>query len=159
MLKVKEVPAALWKRVVSYLIDLFLVNLVVLVPFQPVLEGLTGSFQDKSLLEIYAFFQAGGSDLLGTFLTLSLIIATLTVAYWTILEYKIQQSVGDVILHLFVRSETRELTLWQCVLRNISKVSTLPAAIDSLLVFFTPLRQRYFEKASKTYVVEQVYAL
>src|SRR3989338_7205689 len=121
MLKVKEVPAALWKRVVSYLIDLFLVNLVVLVPFQPVLEGLTGSFQDKSLLEIYAFFQAGGSDLLGTFLTLSLIIATLTVAYWTILEYKIQQSVGDVILHLFVRSETRELTLWQCVLRNISK--------------------------------------
>ena len=50
-LKVKFSPASLWKRAVAYIIDVFVINLVVVMPFQKVLEGLTNGMEDKGFFE------------------------------------------------------------------------------------------------------------
>lgn len=159
-LKVKLFPAALWKRAFAYVIDVFVINLIIIMPFQKVLEELGKGFSGKGFFEAYKILtQVELQAVLPKLLFIFTIISFLSVLYWAILEYKIGQSVGKILFNVYVKSQTEKLTFWQCFLRNVTKVSTLPLILDASYMIFTRSYQRYFEKISKTFVVEPKLAL
>lgn len=156
-LKVKFFPASLWKRGFAYIIDVFVINLIIILPFQKVLEGLGKGFSGKGLFETYKFIfsnQAQLQSVIPKLFLVFMVIALLSILYWAILEYKIGQSVGKILFHIHVKSQTGKLTFWQCFLRNITKVSTFPLILDASYMIFTRGYQRFFEKISKTFVLE-----
>lgn len=159
-LKVQLFPAALWKRAFAYIIDVFVINLVVVMPFQKVLENLGKGFSEKGIFETYkVLIQSDMQAILPKLLFIFSIISLLSVLYWAVLEYKIGQSIGKILFNIYVKPQTKTLTFWQCFLRNITKVSTLPLILDASYMIFTRSYQRYFEKISKTFVVELRLAL
>lgn len=154
-LKVKFFPASLWKRAFAYVIDVFVINLVIIMPFQKVLEDLGKGFADKGFFETYKLLaQSELQSILPKLFFIFTIISLLSVLYWAILEYKIGQSVGKILFKIHVKPQTKVLTFWQCFLRNVTKISTLPLILDASYMIFTRGYQRYFEKLSKTFVVE-----
>ena len=84
----------------------------------------------------------------------SLIILCLNLIYWVTLDYMLRQSIGKALLNIYVRSTEKELKLWQCIVRNIPKLSLILLFLDSFGVLFRNEYQRYFEKLSKTEVVD-----
>jgi len=154
-LKVQLFPASLWKRGFAYIIDVFVINLVIIMPFQKVLDELGKGFADKSLFETYKLLtQPELQAVMPKLLLIFALISFLSILYWAILEYKIGQSLGKILFNIYVKPQTKEITFWQCFLRNITKVSTLPLVLDASYMLFTRSYQRYFEKLSKTFVVE-----
>ncbi|MEK6936579.1 MAG: RDD family protein [Nanoarchaeota archaeon] len=129
----------LWKRVLAYIIDVIIVNLIIVYPF----KGFFGNFDDVIIKEL-------GSEIF----MVVLIISILTVLYWALLEFFLKQSVGKSLMNIYVRSTDKELGFWQCVLRNLSKINTILLIIDSLKVLLKKDYQRYLEKLSRTEVVD-----
>lgn len=159
-LKVQFFPAPLWKRAFAYVLDVFVINLVIIMPFQKVLEDLGKGFAEKGFFETYKLLaQAELQTVLPKLLFIFTIISFLSILYWAVLEYKIGQSVGKILFNIHVKSQTKRLTFWQCFLRNVTKISTLPLILDASYMIFTRGYQRYFEKLSKTFVLEPKIAL
>ena len=132
-------PVKLWKRVLAFIIDSMIINIIIVFPF-------SGFFKN---VELETINQSGAQVFL-----VGLLICLLTLLYWTVLEYTLHQSVGKALLNIYVRSKNKELKLWQCLVRNLTKVSLLLIFIDSLNVIFKEGYQRYFEKISKTEVID-----
>lgn len=145
-------PAPLWKRTFAYVLDILLVDLVIVLPFQPLLNKISGTGEDFA--EMYSFFNNNPTNMKIIFFV-SLLISLFTVLYWAILEYKLQQSVGKMIMNIYVRSKTKNLTFYQCFVRNISKMSLLPLILDCSYMFFKKTNQRYLEKMTNTEVIDK----
>ena len=133
-------PVQLWKRVTAFLIDYVLIGIIIVYPFK--------DFFTK--FENYSILNSGKDIFLATF-----IIIVLTLLYWISLEYILKQSAGKAFFNIYVRSKDREeLKLWQCFVRNLTKVSLIILFLDSLQVIFRKDYQRYFEKISNTEVID-----
>jgi len=159
-LRVAFFPASLWKRVFAYIIDVFVINLIIVMPFQKPLEKMSEGFSNKGFLETYQLFlRPEFQSLVPKLLSIFLVTSLLSALYWAILEYKISQSVGKILMGIYVKSQGDKLTFWQCFLRNVTKVSTLPLVLDSAYMVLSKGYQRYFEKISRTAVVEQRYEI
>jgi len=142
----KEVSAPLWRRVVAYVIDAAVLTLILL-PLQPSIEA-----QFTSFSAFYDYFASRPS--VAWQFSLTLIITLLfSLAYWSILEYKYQQTLGKFLLGIYVVSKQKTLTYKQCLLRNIAKLSTLLLLLDSLYLFFKHTNQRYSETLAGTDVM------
>lgn len=150
MLK-KEAYAPLWKRIIAYIIDLAIVNIVIIIPFKPVLDKIT--LKNGDFLTFYNFY-VNNPEYTSTLFLISFFIALFMLIYWTVLEFTLQQSIGKIVFNLKVISENKKLNLWQCLVRNISKINTILIIIDSLFIFKSIKNQRLLEKLAKTYVVE-----
>ena len=143
----KETPAPLWKRAVAYLIDAFVLALV-LTPLQPM---------DISY-DSFSIFIQEFTTVLSTFqFIFSLfLVLLLSLAYWTLLEYNYQQTLGKYFLHLQVIGEQKHLRFSQCLLRNVSKLSSLLLFADVLYMLFSHTSQRYSETLAHTEVISHV---
>ena len=153
-LKLKTAPAPLWKRVFAYFIDLAIINFIIVFPFQGVMQKIM-DIKTEGFTGLFKFFE-GSPETIKILFFISILMSILTVLYWAILEYKIQQSVGKILFKIYVRSTKRgNLKFSQCLIRNITKVSLIPIALDSLYLVFTRKHQRYFEKMSNTEVIDK----
>ena len=133
-------PVQLWKRMAAFLVDYVLIGIIIVYPFK--------DFFTK--FENYSILNSGKDIFLATF-----IIVILTLLYWVSLEYILKQSAGKAFFNIYVRSKDREeLKLWQCFVRNLTKVSLIILFLDSLQVIFRKDYRRYFEKISNTEVVD-----
>lgn len=150
-LKEKLVPAVLWKRAIAYVIDIFIVNVIIMFPFQ----SMTKATQSSSIRESFRFFSQN-VGVAQKVLLMGIVVMLMTILYWAVFEYRFGQTFGKLILKLQVRSVLKkDLTLAQCFLRSISKVSTLVLVIDCIPIIFRKSHQRYLEKSSGTEVVEK----
>lgn len=145
-------PAPLWKRTFAYVLDILLVDLLIVLPFQPLLNKISGTGEDFT--EMYAFFNNNPGNMKIIFF-ISLMISLLTILYWAVLEYKLQQSVGKMLMNIYVTSKTKKLGFYQCFVRNISKVSLVLLIADCSYMFFKKTNQRYLEKITNTEVVDK----
>lgn len=152
-LKLKEINAPLWKRAVAYIIDIFVINLIIISPFNRAFDNIPTEISSKGFIELYNYFL---NNISSNLIISLLIMALLSVLYWTVLEFKIGQSVGKLIMHIYVVPEKKEFTFFQVFIRNISKISSILLALDSLYLIFGYTGQRYFDKIAKTKVVEKV---
>jgi len=161
-LKVSSIPASLWRRALAYIIDIFVIQIVIIFPFQKVLKELGGDFAEKGVFQTYSYILSNPDymqAILPKLFMIFAVVSTLSVLYWSILEFKIGQSVGKILLNIYVKSQKKELTFGQCFLRSVTKISTFPLILDTLYLLLSRGNQRFFEKISKTFVVEQRYSL
>jgi uncharacterized RDD family membrane protein YckC len=148
-------PAQIYKRMVAYLIDIIIISFIVVWPFNDILKKLNG-IDDWNYYTKFQFLMNNPEKTIQLAL-ISLLIVILTLVYWTILEFKLRQSIGKMIMNIKVVSKRKNFTISQCLVRNISKPLDLVFLFDVIyLLFNKESRQRYFEKISDTLVIEEV---
>lgn len=133
--------ASIWQRIISYVIDFLIVNVIIAAPFDKLIEK---NISIEKLL-------IGDLNNVYFVLVVSLVSGIISVFYWAILEYKIEQTLGCLIAGIKVKGE--KLKFSQMFLRNISKISLLLLIIDSLPLLFKK-EQRYTERLSKSYTIK-----
>jgi uncharacterized RDD family membrane protein YckC len=135
-----------WKRVLAFFVDLAIVDIIITKP----LNNLVDIQEVNSISEVLNLLS------LNNLFLISLLIGLLGVMYWTILEFKIGQTFGALIFNLRMKTEdNKKAEFFRVFLRNITKLSMVFLIIDSIHIFFSPKKQRFFEKLSKTRTVEE----
>jgi len=123
------------KRVIAYLIDLIVINFFIVSAFGKIINP-------KDILTILESPE---------FTIASISIVLLSLAYWSVLEYSIHQSIGKMFFKLYVSG--KNLTLGQCIVRNLSKPFFILLVLDVLYMKIKKTNQRYLEKISGTSIV------
>ena len=148
-------PALLWKRIAAFLIDILIINLVVLFPFRSLLQNMVP--KDYSFSEAYSLLSTsmGYAKYLSS---VSFVISIFIILYFFMMERKMQQTIGKMLMKIYVVSDDGMKT-WQVLARNIVFIPIFPFillwAIDPLFMFFTKTNQRLTEILSRTRVVEK----
>ena len=148
-------PAAIWKRAAAFVTDLLIINLVVMLPFRPLLQKIIPA--ELSYYEAYNFFtlHPGYSRIISI---ISAVIAILTIFYFAILEYKLKQTIGKTLMNIYVVSDAKEARFWQYIARSMFILPLFPFfilwVVDPIFLFFTKKNQRLSEILSKTRVIE-----
>jgi uncharacterized RDD family membrane protein YckC len=134
-----QTSPSLAKRFFAFLIDIIIINLVVVYPFNSLINTKT------ILTDISINFN--------TVLVL-LVIALLTVIYFAVFEFYFEQTIGKLIFNLKVISRTGKLGFMQTFNRNISKISLIILILDCLYLF-KKTGQRYLDRLTNTRVVNK----
>jgi uncharacterized RDD family membrane protein YckC len=141
----------LWKRVFAYIIDILIISLVLapLSSFSTVADLTdTSSWSDTAMFSAVATYGP-------QFIIFSIIVAVLTLLYWALLEYYTKQSIGKMLFKIQVKSKGKQLRLNQCLIRNVSKISSLLLLIDVIYMLVKKKNQRFFDKLANTEVVNK----
>jgi len=148
--KKKLRPAQLWRRVMAYLVDLIIVSFVIISPLKPILD------LPKKGLAVMDYLRSSGN--MSNFLLVSFIVSVMVVLYWAVFEFYFQQTIGASLFKLKVRSlNKKNPSFMQCLIRNLTKISTFVLLIDALYIVITGRNQRYLEMLSRTETVEEYY--
>ena len=139
------------------MLDLTIINLIIAYPLKEYFNKIIPTF--SSLTETYNYFLAN-QELSYSLLSISFAISVLSIAYFTILELKIGQSIGKKLLHLKVVSLDKKPKTWKYVLRSLFLIPIFPFillwVIDPIYIFFNMDYQRLTESISKTKVIEEI---
>lgn len=150
-------PASLGKRILAFIIDIVIILLIISLTFSSITKKIFP--QNYSISEIFSMANSDSS--LGTILTLiSLSMFIITFLYFYLLEKKLKQTIGKIMLNIYITSGNKELKSWQVLVRNlyflpISPLIFLLGVVDVLFLVFNKNGQRLLEILSKTRVVEQ----
>lgn len=150
--------ASLWKRVAAFIIDLFIIYLAVS-PLTVVLAkeiGIDNSIGFSTIKNAF-YDQEKFANASRIVIIIMATISLMSLFYWTMLEYYFKQSIGKMLMRISVVSLTKELKLWQILVRNITKASSVTSLsilflIDIIYMLFNANRQRLSEVISKTEV-------
>lgn len=137
----KDRIAPFWKRVLAFIFDVIIIDIVILYPF----DSLFGKFDINNFVGVYS-----------TKITIALMfILILTYIYWVAFEWKVGQTPGKLLFNLYVAGRER-VKFEQILIRNLSKPFILILFVDVAYMFFKKENQRFFEKMSNTFVIERV---
>ena len=134
----KKEVASFTRRVFAYLIDLFIINILILRPFK--------LFLTTPKFGLFAFSKE--------LMIVGVSVSILTLLYWALLEYTVRQSLGKMITRIYVAPLKKQLTLTQCLIRNVTKIVSIVLFLDVLYAFINKTHQRYFEILSNTEVLK-----
>ena len=149
-------PALIWKRIAAFFIDLMIINLVVLLPFRALFRSIIP--KDYSFSEAYRLL-GSSTDYTSFISSVSVVVSILVMLYFLMLEKKMSQSIGKMLMKIYVISDNKVLKTWQLLVRNIVFIPIFPFVLlwilDPLFMFFTKTNQRLTEILGKTRVVEK----
>ncbi len=149
----KKNPAPLIKRIIAFFIDVLIIDIIIVMPFNKYIESITNG---QNGFSYFYSLVLKNPEVIFQLAIMSFIIFVLSVAYWSILEFKTRQSIGKMLMNIKVMSKKKGFSFTQCIVRNISKPITILFLFDVLYMIFKKEKQRYFEKISDTAVVEEV---
>ena len=147
---------SVFKRIIAFLIDIFLLGFTVFAPLDTLLQTISRA---PDFSTTYAAFT--GNETLQTIITLLMVyIFTLVMLYFILLEYFLGQTAGMRFMKLKVEDiDGKKPTFWQCLVRNTVFLPLIPFIlfwiIDPLYLFFT--KQRLIEQLTKTRTVNTNY--
>jgi uncharacterized RDD family membrane protein YckC len=153
--RVMTVNASFLNRGLALILDLFIVNLIVLFPF----HGLfTRVVPHDSIASTFRFITQGNlpQSLVITFTVVNMVM---TFLYFFLLERKIGQTPGKILMNLrvvHVESRAQPNTMLRTVLFVLVLHFTFVAIIDIGYALFNEHNQRLGEFLSKTKVVENM---
>jgi len=146
-------PALLWKRMVAFIIDLLVIDIVLAFPFRKIILRLS---PDVGFKETYSLLM-NNPEFAKTLTIVSIFISILALLYFSITEYKVKQTVGKILMNIYVVSTEKKMRYWQCVVRNLFLFPVFPFfllwVIDPVFLLFNKNGQRLSEVISKTRVV------
>jgi len=149
-------PALVWKRLLAFLADLLIINLVIFFPFKRIIQKTIPEFSSYS--EAYSFLSSNQSYT-ATLTMVSFIMSIFAILYFALLEYKLQQTPGKMLFNISIAGETKKLKFWQSIVRSLFIIPIFPFLllwiVDPLFIFFTKTNQRLSEILSKTKTIEQ----
>lgn len=153
-------PALPWKRVLAFCIDLIVLDLVAVEPFRELLLKIIP--KGAGFMDSYNYLMNNGS---ASALALSVTVAVAIIAmlYFILLEYKLGQTLGKMMMNIKVESvgaDAKEgIRFWQAALRSVWLVPVFPFfpllwIIDPLYILFTKERRRFSEVISRTQTID-----
>jgi len=145
--------ASILKRAAAFFIDLLIINVIVLFPFDSVFEKF---IPNDSFSETFEFL-SGNAD--STSIKAIIISASIvTILYFVIFEKKLKQTPGKMLFKLYVEGQGKDLKYWQLFARSVFLIPSFPFVllwlIDPIVMLFTKENQRLSEILSRTKVVE-----
>lgn len=148
--------ASVLKRLIAFIIDILLINLIILFPFRGLFDSIIP--QSGSFSKTFEFLSAN-SDYTGAITIIMFGVAFITISYFMVFEKKLGQSVGKMILNLYVESSKKDLKYWQLFVRSMFLIPVFPFIllwlIDPIVMLFTKENQRLSEILSNTKTVER----
>lgn len=148
--------ASVLKRIIAFIIDILLVNLIILFPFRRLFDSIIP--QTSSFSKTFEFLSEN-SGFSGTITIIMFAVALITILYFMTFEKKLGQSPGKMILNLYVESSKKDLKYWQLFVRSMFLIPVFPFIllwfIDPIVMFFTKENQRLSEILSSTKTVEK----
>ncbi|MBI2136352.1 RDD family protein [Candidatus Woesearchaeota archaeon] len=160
MTKTFLLPASIWKRAGAFIIDIALLDLIVFSPFKANFASLiAGADSYQKAFQMLTASQENLSSLMMA----SFFIAILTISYFTILEWKLGQTVGKILFNLFLvqvpANQDEKLSkpgFWQVFTSNLSLVPFFPFIflwpVEILSILFT--NNRFMERVAKIQLIE-----
>ena len=136
--------ASLARRAIAYIIDSIIITLVVIYPFQSYLKKINKEINIQDL-----FTTKLSADLYVIFST----VAILSLVYFIAFEYYLKQTIGKMIMKIKVISTKKKFSIFQILIRNISKVVDILLVVDVIYLLLSKEKERLFGKLSKTRVV------
>ena len=146
--------ASILKRAAAFAIDILILNIVILFPFDSVFER---AIPNGSFSETFEFLSsnAGSASIMAIIMSASIV----TILYFVILERKLKQTPGKMLFKLYVEGEGKDLKYWQLFARSMFLIPLFPFVllwiIDPIVMIFTKENQRLSEILSRTKVVEE----
>lgn len=139
----KSIEAGFFKRFFAYLIDILILFLAVIMP-------LKSKISDMASLDLLKI----GLDIGTKYFSVVSEIAVLVVLYFAVLEWKLGQTVGKMILKIKVVAEDDKFTFSRALLRNLTKFSSLLLFIDSINILLRRGNKRFLDQLANTKVVQ-----
>jgi len=154
----------IWKRLLAFLIDLSIINLVIAAPFRNILAQLIPQSQSYAEAYNYVLMNPGVSY---SIYVVTFLIAFLALFYFTILEWGIGQTIGKKLLGLWVVQDLGDKSIsknkaispgfWQCLLRHLIIIPITPFLllwiVDPMVSVFSKKQQRLSEMITRTKVL------
>lgn len=139
-------PARVWKRILAFLVDLY-IGVMVFSAFFIIVEH-----------ELPTTIAAAASAMLSPAAIAALIYACIfLMLYHTFAEYIVGQTVGMVLFNLSIKSVTKKpLTFWQAVTRNLFLLPVFPLTLLWIIepLYYVFQGERLLEYWTHTTTVE-----
>ena len=152
--ELKKEHVSIWRRGLAFLFDILIIQFLVNLNFNNILKNNLRT--DKSLTELFNYSLKNYSSLEPKLLTISIITAISALIYFTLMEWKLKQTLGKMLFKIKVTSDNKKLEFWQVLIRNLPKVALFVNYI--IWIFFIDLiyhsftKRRLFDKLAKTNV-------
>lgn len=144
------VQASLTRRTFAYVVDVLILNFILLSPITKQINSIVPPQADFTVS--YQFFLDNPQKIsIVAFLIIIMII--LTILYFSVLEFKLRQTLGKMIFGIRVMSKKANFKYSQALVRNLSKPISLLFLFDLIYLLTKKQNQRFFEKISNTAVV------
>jgi len=149
--------ASSWKRILSFIIDILIINIFIIGPFGSVLQNSMPSSVD--IMENYDFLSAN-PELINQLYVLFGVIFALIFIYFVWFEYSLKQTPGKMVfnLQLAPMKKKEPIKILQIILRNLAVLPIFPFSllwiVDPLYLIFTG--RRLSDVFSKTIYVEEI---
>lgn len=145
------------KKVAAFLVDILILQFIVISNFAAYFEK---NFPKKEgdFMTVYTYLSSHQGVLTQMYYVM-ISIGVIMMIYFTFMEYKYSQTLGMMLFKLHVESTaSKELTLWQAMLRNLYLIPIFPIFILWILdpIYFLFKGERLSEILSKTKTVEVV---
>ena len=152
--KIIFAQASILKRAAAFAIDILIVNLVILFPFDTIYRKIVPS---DSFSEAIKFLSSNADST--SIKVIAVSASIVTILYFMIFEKKLKQTPGKMLFKLYVWGEGKDLKYWQLFARSIFLIPSFPFVllwiIDPIVMLFTKENQRLSEILSRTKVVEE----
>ena len=116
-------PALIWKRIAAFFIDMLIINLVVLFPFRKLFQNIMP--KDYSFAEAYKLLSSS-ADYTSYISNISFIMAILIIMYFLMMEKRMGQTIGKMLMKIYVASDNQDLKSWQLLTRSIVFIPIFP---------------------------------
>ena len=148
-------PASTWKRLFAFIIDMFIINLILWMPFRGKIEMVMPKNMDFGQALEFSASNPGVTSVLSFMIIIMGLIALL---YFALLEYKLGQTIGKILMKIFVISDKKRLGFFQALVRSMYLIFIFPFwllfIIDPIFLLLNKNHQRLSEILSKTRTVQ-----
>ena len=144
---------SIWKRGFAFLLDIIIIQIIVNFSFRSQIEK---QINNNNFFEVYNLISSNYNLYAPLILKLSILTAILSLIYFTLLEWKLNQTIGKMVFKIKVAP--KRLEFWQALVRNIPKAALFVNytfflfLADLFYLGFT--KQRLFDKLAKTSLVK-----
>ena len=150
-------PASLLKRLLAFVIDLIIINFIIFMPFERLLAKIIP--QNLSFIQTYEYIQTN-PKLINILSILSIITGILIVLYFSIFEWKIQQTPGKMLMKIYIIPEHgKQLRLMNYIISNLTFIPVFPFIllwiIDPIYLITSKKNQRLMEKLTRILTIEK----
>ncbi len=148
------INAPINKRLIAFAIDLGIILFFILTPFNKLFQSMIPD--NISFTEIFSYTQTNAA-IASKINMMSIFMIIPVLLYFILLDYFVGQTVGKKLMNIAVMSELGELTLWQCILRNIVVLPFFPFIILWVVepIYLFTQGRRLLERLSKTRTVQR----
>jgi uncharacterized RDD family membrane protein YckC len=147
-----------WKRAAAFAIDILIIDFIIGMPFRGIFESLMPSSEFQQSFQFLTQNQS-----IAAILSLVMILyGLLALMYFTLLEYKIGQTLGKMFMQIKVENTSNTRNFLSFIVRNMYLLMFFPFVllwiIDPVFMLFTKEKRRLSEILSKTRTI-QIYSL